>query len=456
MVRWLVTIAIVAAIIGTGAYWLGPGVVPRSRLELLAFDVTGQFSADARLAVPDSTIGNEVRYPLVLAIRNTGSRTESPQALSLALPGWARLLGPTGMELESSDEGDELLHAYRFSLKVEPVEPGALPIVVGGLEGLSLVARLPDATCSVRWDDVPEFTKMPAYDPDLIAKVEAYYSLTGRRGRESGKLILQIDPASVVSGRNVQFDLGPTEIRRPSVNLPATGPLTFEGLRSATCGAPELRYELETAVWRTGPQATGRIIIVMYEGRARRWLFDLDGDGRIELEAWDGDGDGAAEAKRTASYRIPSFLLPVPMPKAADTTSAAPPTATADSTVAPQPSPQSGNNVQPDSIRLDSIRTDSIRRDSSRRARMRRDSVRLDSIRKDSIRKDSIRRDSLRRDTVAIDTLRIDTLRIDTLGIDTTGIDTMRIDTLRIDTTGIDTLGLRGPGIGSPGLSFGG
>jgi len=348
MLRWFVIVAIAAAIIGIGAYWLGPGVVPRARLELLAFDATGQFSADARLAVPDSTIANEVRYPLVLAIRNTGSRTESPQALSLTLPGWARLLGPTGLELESTDEGDELLHAYRFSLKVEPVEPGALPTVIDGLEGLSLVARLPDATCSMRWDGVPEFTKMPSYDPGLIANVEAFYSLTGRRGRESGKLTLHIDASSVLSGRNTSFEFGPTELRKPAVILPATGPLSFEGRRMATCGAPELRYELETAVWRTGAAGTGRLIIVMHEGRARRWLYDLDGDDRVELEAWDGDADGAAEAKRTASYRIPSFLIPSPRPQPGADTVPAP--APADSAAQLQPPPPpTGEAIRPDS-----------------------------------------------------------------------------------------------------------
>ena len=39
-------------------------------------------------------------------------------------------------------------------------------------------------------------------------------------------------------------------------------------------------------------------------------LFDLDNDGRIELEITDTDGDGVFETRRPVSYPIPAFLIP--------------------------------------------------------------------------------------------------------------------------------------------------
>jgi hypothetical protein len=358
--RWLIVILVLAAIVGIGAYWLGPGVVPRARVELLAFDVTGRFAADAQLAPPDSATAGDVRYPLVLAVQNSGLRSAELQELSLSLPGWSRLIGPTGLELQSTNEGDEPLRTYRFPLDGDEVEPGALPVVIDGMEGLSLVARLPATTCRMRWDGVPEFDAMPDYDATLIATVRAFYSVVERRERETGELTLHLDPSRVEASVANEFVTGPIEIGTPTVSLPAVGPVRLEGRRTSVCGAPELRYEIESIVWRTGADSAGRLIIVAHQGVPRRLLFDLDGNGRVELEAWDGDGDGRAEAKRAASYRIPVFLIPVPPPPPPDTMRA-------DSTAA------DSTTVRADSTRADTARTraDTSRIDTTRRAATR-------------------------------------------------------------------------------------
>ncbi len=314
--RWVVGVVALAVLLGVGAYWAGPGVVPRARLELLALDADSHFSATARLAVPDSQPrGALPRVALILALRNTGERAASPRALHLSVPGWIRLLAADGSPLPAADAGDDALRSYRLALNGEAIEPGSLPQVPAGLEQLWVVADLGNITCRLRWDGVPEFTPMPAFDPAALANVGAFYSLEVGNDRQTGVLMLHLDTALVRERGTLDMRIGPTVLHPPDVPLPHIVDMALEGRRDAVCGAPEQRVTLESMVWRTDG-GKGRFIVIFREGEVRRLLYDLDGDGRIELEAWDGDRDGHLEASRTASWPIPPFLLPLPPPLA--------------------------------------------------------------------------------------------------------------------------------------------
>lgn len=304
-VRILIGFVVLGALVALGAYWIGPGVVPRAELHLLALDVESRFAEESTLPAPDST----GRQPLILAVSNTGERETSAGSLTLAVPGWIRLFTAEGPVEPTEDATDEPLRQYVFALGDEAIEPGALPQVPSGLDRMWLVADVPALTCRIRWDGVPEFMPSPPWDRAALTAVSVFYSMEDRRSRHTGVLVLHVDPATLSSG-DPAFSAGETSIQRPGQPLPATDSLVLHGERSVDCGAPEHRVRLETTVWRTGPQGRGRLFVIRRDTLARRLLFDRDGDGRIEREAWDGDGDGLFEASRTAAWAPPSYLLP--------------------------------------------------------------------------------------------------------------------------------------------------
>jgi hypothetical protein len=349
---WLVPGLILLVVVIIAAWWVGPGGTRGAQLELLLLDANSRFSADARLAAADPTAAGPPRFPLIFAVRNTGVRPASPTTLSLSVPGWVRLLRADGTLRPVDDEGETLVR-YLIPLQGEPFEPGALPLVPGGLERLWLAADLSSVSCARRWDGVVEFVATPDYDRARLATITAFYAIAARNTRYTGTLNVRLDPERIIAGDERGFSVGETTVRRPAAMLPAITLHALEGVRTTTCGAPEIRVPLTAVVWRTSETTEGRFIVVLQDGAPRRVLYDTDGDGRIEFEAWDGDADGQFEGAHSAAFAIPPFLLPL---------------------VAPAPPPDSA--AAADSLRTDSLRTDSLRADSAPRRGGRGDSGR--------------------------------------------------------------------------------
>jgi hypothetical protein len=52
--------------------------------------------------------------------------------------------------------------------------------------------------------------------------------------------------------------------------------------------------------------------VIFVDGEPRKRLYDVNGDGIVDLETWDVSGDGLFEARREARFAVPEFLLPLP------------------------------------------------------------------------------------------------------------------------------------------------
>jgi pentapeptide MXKDX repeat protein len=404
IVFWLIVIVM---IIGGAVVWsIGPIRPLGVHVSLLVLGADGVFGGEVRLE-PEPDTGDALRLPLVIAIRNEGTRRVRPLLVHLSIPARFRLIDANGRPLDAEPGDGGPLVRYTFTTTGEDVEAGAFPVVVAGSERIRLEFLRGAMSCRLE-NGVPMFAPSPPYPPELLARVEAFWSIetAGRAGRQTGPVTITFDPAHIGPVRPRSASFGPIAVQRPGVSLPRIPIVAFAGVRDTECGEPGRAEPLQSFTWAT---ENGRLLILAYRGAPRMLLFDLNGDDRVELETWDIDGDGHYEARREVSFPLPPSLLPLP-------TDSLPPAAL-------------------DSLRQDSIRRDSLGRDSVRAAlrqdSVRRDSVRRDSIRRDSVRQDSIRRDSLRQDSIRRDSIRRDTVRRDTMRTDTTRSAPIRRDTLQ-------------------------
>ncbi len=294
---------VVVATVGFLVFGAG-GPVPGS-LQLLALGEDGRFGDDVTLAASqDSGVSG---YALVLGIVNRGSQAAEPKALRLALPAWFRVTHEDGTPFAMERSEDDPLAAVRLTLAAEPVEPGALPLVAAGLDKLRLEPDLRPIDCRLDWNGVPTFSPAPPWDPDRLSRITIFWSLEDDRGRLTGLLRVRV-PAAGAFPPPVRMEFGEPTMYAGSAPRPASGALTLEGAGPVTCGEPERPLRLRVVVWRT--ETAGLMIVVMHDGQPRLHLFDLDDDGRIDLEIRDFDGDGVFESRRTVSYPIPRFLIP--------------------------------------------------------------------------------------------------------------------------------------------------
>lgn len=350
--RIIIALVIIGAIVALGAYWIGPGVVPRARLNLVALDAESRFGSVARLPAPDPA-ADGLRQPLLLAVSNSGARESGVRSISLSAPGWIRLYNANGPVEPAEDMVDEPLRKYVFPLGGEPIDPGALPQVPGGLDRMWIAADVPAITCALRWDGVPELAPAPPWNADALDSVAVFYSIDGERARHTGVLVLGLDRAGAGRGPS-SLNSGDPVIRRPGPPVPPTDSLTRHGEHDVTCGAPGRRVALHVTVWDT---STGRIWILSHDSLPRRILFDANGDGLIERESWDGDSDGFFEAVRTASFAPPDYLMP------GDTAVTAPPPVSTDSAGGPATRAAAGDSARaradtippPDTAAVDTV-----------------------------------------------------------------------------------------------------
>jgi hypothetical protein len=307
-----VAILVLAMLVGA-AFWIGPLRPVPAELELLAA-AHGRYAPDIRLdsmgAKRNESADSLYRFPLALAVRNTGARSASPRAVYLSVPSRFRLLDAKGAPVQGRRVPGNPLVRYRLSVRPSTIEPGGAAYPLMPHDTVWLEPALPDYYCTLTPGDVPEFIPAPTHDPQLISDVEIFYSfIAASSARQTGLLTVQIDPLLLRREEVPAPELNAPTFREPRAERPFMESLVKVGTRDAHCGEPDNDIELRTVLWET-PEG-GRFFVVYHGAAPRKYLFDLDHNGYIELEMWDPDGDGEFEGRRAVRYRVPSFLLPV-------------------------------------------------------------------------------------------------------------------------------------------------
>jgi hypothetical protein len=328
---------VVALLVGVliigGAFWMGPLRPLPAELQLLALS-NAEFSdtLDAVTMPPDSIsalAGAVARAPLVLGVRNAGARSARPLVLKLSVPGRFRLTGRAGEPLPVRTTSGTPLVQYTFELDAPELPGRGEPMLLADLDTLWLEPVLAEYDCMLMGDSVPDFMPAPQYPPETLATVPIFYSFDTADGdalvRQSGLLTVRLDPSVLQRPSAAMPARGLPQLHPDEAPRPDLGPLTQAGIRTATCGDPESLVELRTVVW----EGTGgaRMYEVQVGGTARKLLYDLNRDDRVELELWDPRGDGIFRSSREASYEIPSFLRPLPARVAGSITPAGEPMA---------------------------------------------------------------------------------------------------------------------------------
>jgi hypothetical protein len=304
--RGWAALLVLALAIGLGALWLGPLRAPPPQLELLA--IAGE------QALPDVMVRGVVdpdqdglRFPLQLAVRNAGMQRRQAQQVALHVPGRYRLVTQRG-RLSGEVVPGVPLRRYVLDIAAPPFEPGAPPRPLPGLETIWLEPDLPRYYCTAQ-DDVPEFIPAPHYDAETLSDVRIFYSMHSGAQRSTGLLRVRVDPLQIAVTPAAMPPPFPTVLEEPEAQVPELGMLRYGGTRTTWCGDPEQPLELYVVQWLAG--TGGRFYVIYVQGQPRKHLYDLNGDGVIELETWDVNGDGRFEARRQARYAVPEFLLPL-------------------------------------------------------------------------------------------------------------------------------------------------
>jgi hypothetical protein len=307
MVIVLVTLGLFAAL------WIGPLQATPGELQLLVLGEDGRFGESVELRLPpaDTTAGRADRYPLLFGVRNLGARTVEPLVLSLSIPARFRLLDRAGTPYAVERSPNNPLVRYRLRLPPVSFPPDSQPVLLAAIDTLWIEPVLHAYECVLTADRVPEFVPTPAYDPEELARIEAFYSfIGGSEGvRQAGLLELGVDPDRLrIPAAPAPPNTRPA-VTEPAAEMPDVGALGYLGERRAECGDPMQPIELHTIAWGT---ANGGTFLVLYHGGSpRKYLFDLNGDDIAEIEMWDPDGDGDFEARRPTRLPIPDYLFPL-------------------------------------------------------------------------------------------------------------------------------------------------
>ncbi len=286
----------------------------RPELQLVALDANGLFQDSVSLPREwaDTTYkgayGATARVPLVLAVRNVGDAPGGARALHLSIPSRYRLELGNGRELPHQLSAGNPLIRYTINGPFPAVEPGRLPTVLP-VDTVWLEPVVPQLYCISVGDSIPEFVPAAVPDPRLLSQVEVFYSFEApTRGRQAGLLDVRLDPSLLERPATAPPPSFPTLIKEPAWPLPAMGALRRVGTNDARCGPPDSPMEVQSTTWQT--EGGGRLIVLAYGGKPRKYLFDLNRDSVVDLEMWDASGRGRFDAEREARYPIPSFLLP--------------------------------------------------------------------------------------------------------------------------------------------------
>lgn len=322
--RWaglaLAVVLLGAAVVAAVRYFMPERFGGRPTLQLVALDASGRF--DGSITLPrgwadtsyTGAYGAKARVPLVLAVRNVGTRAARANWLEISLPDRYRLLTGDGRELPHQSVPGNPLIRYVVAGPLPEAAPGRLPSVLASPDTIWLEPMVPSLYCLAVGDSVPEFVPATPPDPRILSRITAFYSFQGEGlpGRQAGLLGIRIDPSLVQPGATPTLRAGPVRTRAPGQPLPLPGPLGYVGANRARCGAPEQPMEITSYLWET--PAGGRVFALYYGDRPRKYLLDLDRDGFIDAEIWDADGDGEFDTERDTHYATPAFLLPPPGP----------------------------------------------------------------------------------------------------------------------------------------------
>ena len=316
--RGLAVLLLIAGVLSAAAFWIGPLRPAPAELHLVAAS-EGQYQQVVRMpaSVADtfSLDGAAVgRYPLVLAMYNTGARAAEPVQLALSLPGQYRLTNSRGEAYPPRTVPGNPLTRYVFDLKPTVVPPGETPLALPGLDTLWLEPTVPSYYCTTFSDSIPEFVPAPPQNPALLANVNIFYSFATRSSaRQTGILTIQLDPEAVRRDVAAPVNTFPTTIREPEVRRPQVPALFLVGTRVSQCGDAAYPLQIHSTLYRT-PDG-GRVFVLSLNNVVRKYLYDLNRDSIIELEIWDPDNDGLFEAGRPARMPIPEFLMPLRPPR---------------------------------------------------------------------------------------------------------------------------------------------
>lgn len=288
-------------------------------LQLVALGGDGKFQESIQIPpdwtdTSDSELGAVARVPLVLAVVNSGGRAARPEYLELSVPLRLRLADARGRPLPGRLAVGNPLVRYELTAPFPAIEPGRLPTIVPAIDTLWLELVVPNFDCIALSDSVPDFVPAPVPDAESLSRITIFYSFGGGEldRRQTGLLRVQVDPNVLRREVPPPPPVFKTELRRPEMPLPPMGALNYVGSRRAFCGAPEAPIEILSTLWET-PEG-GRFFVLDHGGAPRKYLFDLDRDGIVELEMWDPDGEGRFVARRAARYPIPAFLMPPTAP----------------------------------------------------------------------------------------------------------------------------------------------
>ena len=305
---WMVLFLIGGALL-LGAYWIGPLRPIPAQLQLLAID--GAVAVPQIAVQPRRTADGGIVFPIPVAARNVGAQTARPASVVLSVPPQFSIATPRGRVKGAATAGVPL-RRYSIALGQPLLLPDSQTTLLPGLDTIYVQPDLPRYYCNAQEARIPEFTPAPRYDAQTLSNVRIFYSFqdAGRSERQTGLLSVQIDPALLEVRPAPNLPIFPTTVEMPEATAPETGVLLFAGARTAHCGDPELPVELYTTRWET--MSGGRVFVVYIDNVGRKRLYDMNGDGIIELETWDGDADGLFEARREARFAVPEFLVPLP------------------------------------------------------------------------------------------------------------------------------------------------
>jgi hypothetical protein len=315
--RWLVVLVLVGLGIAGASFirW----AQPEAELELLVLGPDGQFHEE--LVLPPewvdsttSTPGAVVRFRLILGARNVGYSEAWSERLILSLPARYQLLDGRGEQLPTRRDLASPLVQYLLEPRLDPLEPGRLPQLLPAHETLWVEAIVPRYYCVELADSIPEFVAATPPSAEAMSELRILYSFEGGdlQERQTGTVSVHLDPGMLAVSMPPTPPSFPMEID-PTLARPDLGPLRHVSTQEVLCGEPEAPMEMRSVVWENEEGA--RLIVLEYGGAARKYLFDLNGDGIVDRESWDPEGTGRFIATRRVQLPIPDFLLP-PVPAA--------------------------------------------------------------------------------------------------------------------------------------------
>lgn len=312
-----VAVVVISLVAVVAAMRWGPLRNPPPALQLMAHDPLVGLGPTARLAPPpwaDTSRRGAIRLPLLLAIRNTGSRPAVATGIRVAAPWQIRLESAEGTPLPMEAEGGNPLLHYTIPLDSGLTVPaGAFGVVIPGFERLWVRPVASALTCTLDAAGVPVFSPAAPLDPSLLARPTLYWTIHEEdvRRRSSGVLTLELDSrwfAVPPAPRPPDFPPLPLD---DTTSLPDLSTLPSAGHRYLLCGEAIEPVTVGSTVHRTSDD--GSIVALSVDGVTRKLLFDLNGDSLIEAEAWSSAG-GRIDLARRTRFEIPDYLLPLPPP----------------------------------------------------------------------------------------------------------------------------------------------